>query len=685
MSALPSSSFVPQPAPAGAEWIDLATASSRSGRSVGHLARQCRDEWAARGLAEQRRPDGGGKPTWMIRDDADASLSRVKSPQHLPFDMTTLTAAQRDELLLREQILRDLDSALASAVSLGIPRRKIVEQFSLQLQIDRSIKASPATLYNWQRDYRASGRAGLIDARWKQPAKADRDTIYDAFKEHQQRMFLTKRQLSKTLSYELTAMKAQEMGWEIPDAKKARRWLEAIDDGTRIKLREGNDAYTDKVEPAVRRDYSTLDSNTLWCGDHHRFDVMVIDPQSPSSDPKFVRPWLTAWQDVRSRKIVGWSIFVTDPNTDTIIRAFKMGVKSHGKPGGVYIDNGKDYDSRALQGISKRERRGGKVGGGIDQARLGGIFGWCNVAVTHAWKFHGQSKPIERFFGTVCSRFSKLFDTYCGKDTQSKPEDLADKLKAGHAPTLDEFVQNFEQWLQNDYHARAHGGDSMDGQAPADVFEQCLIEKVVIEETMLDFYCLPFICPVKKKRDGTIVRGLLAGQQGIVWQGLYYGTWQADVQALWGKRVGIKIDENNCNRVFVCDLKERLITVAKLTEDPGFISTKEQVAAAVGQKKKIRKLKSDYIANRPRMALDTLGHLSRVPADRKKRQSDAPLKPHRTELDDQLIEIQKAMHQEQGLRIAVGAESMSDDAPQSISLAQLMASRMNQTGGDDND
>jgi hypothetical protein len=42
-----------------------------------------------------------------------------------------------------------------------------------------------------------------------------------------------------------------------------------------VKMREGEDAFVLKCEPAIERDYTTLASNDVWFGDDHRFDVMV--------------------------------------------------------------------------------------------------------------------------------------------------------------------------------------------------------------------------------------------------------------------------------------------------------------------------------------------------------------------------------------------------------------------------
>ena len=65
------------------------------------------------------------------------------------------------------------------------------------------------------------------------------------------------------------------------------------------------------------------------------------------------RPWLTAWQDVRSRKIVAWAIYSHAPNSDPILSTFRQAVLQQGAPVSVIIDNGVGH-------CSGQKRRGGE-------------------------------------------------------------------------------------------------------------------------------------------------------------------------------------------------------------------------------------------------------------------------------------------------------------------------------------
>jgi hypothetical protein len=658
MSAVPQSS-VPLTSPSSpsgnassaghfSNWLPIHVAAERAGISIGAMRNRQKDY--PRHLVKLAPPPSGrGCDITWIHQDADPRLARVKSPEHLPCDLTAYTSAQRDELLMREKILADWEQARTGGVTLGFNEAKITAQFLIQLEIERGLKINRKTLFNWRAAYRAQGRAGLIDGRWKQRDAAGATDEFADFRDYQQRMYLTTRRLSKTLCYELSLAKAQELGWQFPGTKTARRWLEALPPQLVVKMREGNDAFVARCEPAIERDFSTLASNELWCGDDHNFDVMVIDPNDST---KFVRPWISGWEDIRSRKIVGFTIQAASPATDTMLRAFCRGLKTHGRPAGVMVDNGKTYDSRAAQGVSKKERRQLIRAKRYDATQLGGAFGALQVSVRHVEKYHGQSKPIERAFGTICARFSKTWDTYCGKDVLSKPEDLQAHLEAGHAPTMAEFVAAFEAFVENDYHQRGHVGDAMNGQRPAEVFEANLPEsgKDIVADEIAEFICMAPVGPVK------------VGKHGVCWNQMNYGAFDASVQKLFGQKVMLKFGDGtgDVGRVHLADLGGRYLCTARLNKKLPFLASQEDLKSAIAEKKQLRKTLANYVEKRPRIGLDTQALLARNTVEKavKIAAADAPLKAHRTPLDDQFIDIQKAVNPQ---RVAVSEKALRDE------------------------
>lgn len=657
-------------APRGNAWIDLDEAEHRSGWSKGHLRRLCLEKWQSAGLAKLEAPIGGGKASWMICITADPSFAPVKSPEQLSteFDLSPFTAEQRRELLNKKRWLDNWLTARAGGTKLGFREEQVTQQFLLRLDVEEGIKINRSTLFNWLRDFRRDGLAGLVDWRWKQTnggASSDHD---DPFYQFLRQIYLTPRKLKIAQCHLLAEQKAIESGWQSHSYHASKRYLAKLPRQLVIKMREGESAFVAKCEPYIQRDYSQLASNDIWCGDHHRFDAMIRHGNTGDGKPKFVRPWLTAWQDVRSRKIVGWCIFVHDPNTDTILKAFVAGCEGHGVPKKVQIDNGKDYDSRALQGITKRQRRSGQFES--DERSLG-AFNILSIAVQHVWPYHGQSKPIERFFGTVCERFSKLWETYCGSSPQARPENLtrhrgiAGQLELGKAPSLEEFTAGFSEWLDADYHGRMHLGDAMNGQSPAAVFEECLQSKRCLDSETLLFACMPRTKPVK------------VGRHGVTANGLHYGANNSDVQRLYGQKVILAVDNSDLSRVLVLDLDGRLLCQAKCNVRIGFDANSQDKRDALSAKKQLRKTQRDYIERRPRMGHD-LHQLTRAAATRRKatEKSPAPLPPPaiapvQTPFDDQFVAIRKAVNPESARRTEIAERQFDVDAfrPSPLRLA----------------
>ena len=486
-------------------------------------------------------------------------------------------------------------------------------------------------MFNWLRDYRKGGLAGLVDERWMRQRDTDRPTD-DLFFAEVQRLYLDLRKPALTVCFELARYKAQREGWEPRSYKQCQRFIGKLPKAVVLKYRTGEEAFVNDGERYIERDYSTLASNEIWCGDHHRFDVWV------SYAGKNVRPWLTAWEDVRSRKIVGWTIYAADPNTDSILAAFSMGAKSHGVCEWVYIDNGKDYDSHALQGKTKRQRRRHIE---YDEQRAVGVFGGLGVRVKHAWPFHGQSKPIERFFGTVESRFGKLWPTYCGNSPKNRPENLELRLERGAAPPLEEFVKAFGEWLETDYHARTHTGDGMNGESPAAVFDQCLEEKRTVPDEVLAVLLWK---PSKL---------LKVGQNGVAWQGLRYGVGELSLLGWLGKEVCLRIDPTDVGRVTVWTPEDKFICVARASQRLPFLASQAELRKAIAEKRRGRKVLKEFYEQHPRLHEDLPGLMleARAEENRRKQQTAAAadrnpgptIRPIRTAMNDQLPALRRAL------------------------------------------
>ena len=89
---------------------------------------------------------------------------------------------------------------------------------------------------------------------------------------------------------------------DLPSEKTIARRLAALPLPLATLMREGEKALDD-MYPPMRRDYSTLAVHEIWNADGHMFDAHVR-----WADGSVSRPIVLAWQDVRTRMIVGCAI-----------------------------------------------------------------------------------------------------------------------------------------------------------------------------------------------------------------------------------------------------------------------------------------------------------------------------------------------------------------------------------------
>jgi hypothetical protein len=639
-------------------FISLEEASRRSGKSLGHLRRLCADKWISEDKARIVR--GGGKRTrYEVAEDAYPAFSRVKFPEQIGTDLRQYTQAQREAAVGRKNILDAWERAKASRHDLGFTEAQITAQFLSRMRAQEGGHSclptpSRATLYNWYNAWRAGGLEGLIDGRsvvsgQLSVATDNGQRTTDPFLEEVQRLYLLPRSLKLTVCREIALLTAAERGWAVRSYFACQRHIAKLPRGVVTLNRKGNEAFENFHQPFIERDYTTLQSNEMWVSDHHQFDVIVNDRG------ELVRPWLTAWQDMRSRKFVGWQIYGGDPNSQRILTAFKSACVEHGVPSRVYIDNGKDYDSYALNGRTKKDRWR-KRHGSIDMQPALGAFAQLGIEITHAKIYHGQSKPIERWFGTI-EQSVAVWETYCGRSTLHKPEDLQQNLERGKAPLLADFVAWADQLLHQ-LNATPSTAAGLGNAAPDQVFAANLFTKRTAPREVLEEICTITGKPV------TI------GQNGVRYNGLFYGQYEQDLLLNQGKQVIVRGDESAASvRVYWPD--GRFLTIAQSNAQLPANATAAEIREASKSRAKAKKVVREfYQTARVRAAEDLpdLILLGRQAANARVRSENgstpgAPgpspnLRPIQTPMIEQIKAAQTAFNAHQNLR-PTGTESAS--------------------------
>lgn len=210
--------------------------------------------------------------------------------------------------------------------------------------------------------------------------------------------------------YRLYLSQARKEEWTTVSYDTVRREIERIPKNEVIMARKGEKAYNAQCMPKITRDYTDLLINEYWVGDGHTLAIWT------PNNGKVMRYTFSAWMDMRSRAMVGWCI-AKHSSSEVIASALRSGIERFGLPGHCYMDNGKDYRSEYLNA-------------GMAESRYKflqdyqGVFASLNIGTKFATPFYAWAKPIERYFKTFSSRFSRYITGFCGESIDRKPHNL---------------------------------------------------------------------------------------------------------------------------------------------------------------------------------------------------------------------------------------------------------------------
>jgi transposase InsO family protein len=566
MSALPTQ------VPASSARIDLEEVAYRL--KITRRAAQMRvEQWQREGYAKFEVPPEGGRAKWLVLEIADPALSPFRRGDEIPSKLANLHPKFRDEVAEKRLILAGWEAAIKGRTK---KLTEIAAEYLSSVEKTYGVSLSYRQLQRWIKQHRFNGADGLIDRRWPSPAK-DKALAEDPFIQACKRHYETQRRKSVTLCYELAVEDAAGKDWHVPSYHTiARYFREKMPMAEMIFKREGEKAFNDKAARYIERDYGSIATNDVWNSDHHELDIFIelpsqIDKGTGEVKRRFSRPWLTAWQDARSRKIVGWMIYDHAPNTDTILLTLRAAVKAHGVPVSIMVDNRKDYDSFALHGRTKTQRRHE-----LEDAkrRVAGAFAMLQIEAHNVQRYHGQSKPIERFFRTVSDRFGRHFESYCGNKPENRPEELQRNLEAGKAPKLEELVEAFGEWVEVGYNAHPHTGDSMDGFTPNQVFARELQTKRTAPADVLELLTQKTSPPLK------------VGRNGVRWNHIRYGQTEHALIPHMGKFVTLMQDPDDATQVKVWTPEGKFICIAKANVRMPFKATSQEVREAIAEQRR---------------------------------------------------------------------------------------------------
>jgi hypothetical protein len=598
----------------------------------------------------------GSKPSWKISESADPRFFAVKLPHMLPADLRDVSQKDRDEAFRRLSILKRWEEFLTEQLRQNITRTDATNAF---LTNNPDLNVSRATLYIWDKRYRSEGLRGLLPKYIAKETTISEEAIA-AFRS----LFLTTNKLSVKTCWRMVQTLSAQNGWNwFGTARSCQRWVAITFTKAELTLnREGEESYNEICAPYLQRDPEQWSGNECLVGDHHQLDLWC------RYQGRLIRPWMTAWEDMRSKMITGW-VLCESPNSSTILLAFRRSCKSEfGPPAHAYMDNGKDYDSFVLQGRTKPQRHKAIRKGDLNEGQIQGLFGQMGITVTFAIPYNPQSKPIERFFRTMEDQFCKTFASYCGNKPENRPEDLQRILDANGdgIPTFEEIEKKLTTWVNEVYHVSEHNGNGMEGRSPMQVMRETQSVKRLADDRILDLLLMAWSKPIG------------VGKHGLRFNNINFGMGQPEMIALQGREVRIAYDPADIAEVTVWGMDGKFLCRAKansivqgMTDEHlrKGMAMKRHIKKALRQADDVRHLAHKDVSE---LALKAAADAARESAGEIPDPNIERYSPIRSDLDAALLNIAKPLKKAAG----------DDSEPISFIQSDLME---NQDGPDSSD
>jgi putative transposase len=553
-------------------WLSLHAAANLLGIS----SRTVKRKIASGELAGSLRKEGKGKPAYYVeltslpseaQNKYESERSKAESRQKL--SLSELKGWQRDLAFERLEVLSAWERfAEAEGQSMNASVNAFVEHYR-ETNPDAKISISRGTLFRWRKTKEAHGPSGLAPA-WTNGREAfSEGTISPEAKALFLDLWLDQSKPCVSTCFTLLKKEAREKGWVLPSYSTFKRIAVTTPQSVKYKLRYGNKKFEDRAVPYIERDIERLRSNEIWVADHHQLDVAVR-----RHDGTLGFPWLTMYQDVRSRKIVGF-VLVSKPSSDSINICLHNAISEYGVPAQVLLDNGKDFKSRWFTGEAKGRRykiKEDSIKVSHNQPLLKGIYGDLGIKLIWAIPYNAKAKQIESYFNVFERDFGKFMPGYRGRNTQERPERLKAEWREARVCDFDEIKEAVQRWVNFYNEDRPHTGKGMSDRPPDKVYFSLLDKKRAVRDAELSL--LFASCPESKT---------------VKSMGIYhFRDWYFNANLVahnLNRKVFIRYSEDNVDKVYVFDEKGKYLCIAE-KQSKGYFGMPEKDFETLNRKKK---------------------------------------------------------------------------------------------------
>ena len=313
-----------------------------------------------------------------------------------------------------------------------------------------------------------------------------------------------------------------------PSIHQVRRFLAKLSPEARERGRMGPRELRN-IQPFVRRSFAKLMPNDIWTADGHTFDAEIAHPHYPG---KVFRPEITTYADIRTRRIVGWSVDLAE-STVAVLDGLRHGISRCGLPATLYVDNGAGYTSDAVVDV-------------VD--RLG-------ITLTHSIPYRSQSRGAIERIQQVWTRLAKRLPSYIGADMDKEAGTRVHKITrkalqqgVAHRAIIgwDVFLQMADQAVA-EYNASRHATIKATPDEAWAQFEAEGWGPETVDTEMLDTLCRPQLA--RKTQRGEV----------RLFSRIYFDN---ALRHHHGEEVLVGYDLRDASRVWVHDLSGQLICVA---------------------------------------------------------------------------------------------------------------------------
>lgn len=509
---------------------------------------------------------------------ANSGKPKEIKPVTLP-DKEAMTEKERDEVTFWKQVIAGWDEYRPP----GKNRKEATEEYIQYLQDkypDKRKQFSEGILYRRRRNLKEVGEASLVDRRGKHDGhkRSVPKVVFDIFEYYY--LDQSKKSVQKCITLTELEIKHHPDQYDqslLPLASStsfAREIERSIPVPVLKYYRLGQKAFHDECANYIERSYDDLHSNDIWVCDNHTFDIFVDGGESE----KPIRVYLTAFLDVRSRKMVGW--YVTDaPSSDATLQALRRGIEAYGIPKRIYSDNGREFLTHDIGG------RGFRKSAKTEEHEPLTILQHLQIEFRTALVKNARAKIVERAFVDVKNCFSKLFDGYTGGTIAERPERLKTLGKyAENFIAIDEFREYVDIFIQGWFNKQPHSGRGMNGRTRDEVYAACLYEQRVATPDELNLMML------RTGRMQTVNRGVKIK---------FYGReirFYSD-ELIMGhdrEKVYVRYNPDDLMEVRVYDEQDRFLCTAQQVRTLSYFASKDEVAEAMREQRTLERAVKGY-------------------------------------------------------------------------------------------